>query len=230
MPYCGEMTERLPLFPLNTVLFPGISVPLHVFEDRYRALVHSLLRIDDPAERLFGSVAIREGFEVGERGGQSLHRIGCVLQLTDTESHADGSFDIVAVGRGRLRLESLETSGDFLAGQVDVLGDPVESGPEADTAAAVALAGFEAYREALSEVQGDDVLTGDLPRDPTYLSWSMAATCLLTMRDRQMLLEADTAAERLVMLTEMMRQETRAMTALPSLPATEVSRTGWSPN
>ncbi|KRF17381.1 peptidase S16 [Nocardioides sp. Soil797] len=224
------MTERLPLFPLNTVLFPGISVPLRVFEDRYRALVHALMRIDDPAERLFGSVAIREGFEVGERGGQSLHRIGCVLQLTDIESHSDGTFDIVAVGRGRLRLESLETTGDFLAGQVDLFDEETEPEADPEGVASVARATFETYRTVLSEIRGEDVLTGDLPRDPTYLSWTMAATCLLTMRDRQMLLEADTAPIRLAMLTEMMREEIRAMIILPSLPATEVSRTGWSPN
>ena len=48
------VSDTLPMFPLNTVLFPGVSVPLHVFEDRYRALVHHLLRVEDPTERVFG--------------------------------------------------------------------------------------------------------------------------------------------------------------------------------
>ena len=86
------------MFPLNTVLFPGVTVPLRVFEDRYRALVHRLLRIEDPAERLFGSVAIREGYEVGERGGQSVHRIGCLLQLTEVEPHDD----LLVISRGKI--------------------------------------------------------------------------------------------------------------------------------
>ena len=51
------MSETLPMFPLNTVLFPGVTVPLHVFEERYRALVEHLLGIEDPAERAFGTVA-----------------------------------------------------------------------------------------------------------------------------------------------------------------------------
>ena len=50
------MVDPLPMFPLNTVLFPGVTVPLTVFEDRYRALVHHLLRVEDPAARLFGTV------------------------------------------------------------------------------------------------------------------------------------------------------------------------------
>ena len=222
------MSEQLPMFPLNTVLFPGVTVPLRVFEDRYRALVHRLLRIEDPAERLFGSVAIREGYEVGERGGQSVHRIGCLLQLTEVEPHDDGTFDIVAVGRSRLRLEAMESSGPFLSGTIDVIRereDPVD--PElVQTACDV----FDRYRDALSEIHGEEVLVGTLPQDPTYLSWSLAATCLLTLPDRQSLLEAESASLRLGMLTTMLRDELRAITAIPSLPATELARTGWSPN
>ncbi|HEY9565252.1 MAG TPA: LON peptidase substrate-binding domain-containing protein [Nocardioides sp.] len=222
------MTEKLPLFPLNTVLFPGISVPLRVFEDRYRALVHELLRNPDPAERVFGSCAIREGYEVGERGGQSLHRIGCILQLTEVEEQRDGSFDIVAVGRSRLRLDALETTGEFLAGDVEVLVDDQE---QVDPLiAARARQRFDDYRQVLSGIRGEDVLIGDLPQDPTYLSWTLSATCLLTMGQRQSLLEAEDASLRLVMLSDMLHEEVRAMTALPSLPATEVSRTGWCPN
>lgn len=217
------------MFPLNTVLFPGVSVPLHVFEDRYRALVHELLRIDDPTERLFGSVAIREGYEVGERGGQSLHRVGCVLQLTDVTSHADGTFDIVAVGRGRMRLDAIDTSGPFLTGTIDLIDD--DSDDQVDPAiATMALETFERYRAQLSEVHGEPVLTGDLPKDPTYLSWSLAATALLTLRDRQALLEAEDASLRLTLVAGMLRDELRAMTAIASLPAVEVARTGWSPN
>ena len=185
------------MFPLNTVLFPGVTVPLHVFEDRYRALVHRLLRIEDPAERLFGSVAIREGYEVGERGGQSVHRIGCVLQLTDVEQHDDGTFDIVAVGRSRLRLEGMDASGPFLSGTIDVIDeDDDDIDPELAEAARET---FEDYREALTVIHGREVLEGTLPRDPTYLSWSLAATCLLTHPDRQSLQEAESASNRLGM-------------------------------
>ena len=216
------------MFPLNTVLFPGVTVPLHVFEDRYRALVHRLLRIEDPADRLFGSVAIREGYEVGERGGQSVHRIGCVLQLTDVEQHEDGTFDIVAVGRSRLRLEGMDASGPFLSGTIDVIDeDDDDIDPELAEAARDT---FEDYRETLSVIHGHEVLEGTLPQDPTYLSWSLAATCLLTLPDRQSLLEAESASIRLGMLITFLREELRAIAAIPSLPATELARTGWSPN
>lgn len=54
----------VPVFPLNSVLFPGVVTPLHVFEDRYRALMRDLLAISEPADRVFAVVAIREGYEL----------------------------------------------------------------------------------------------------------------------------------------------------------------------
>jgi hypothetical protein len=79
-------------------------------------------------------------------------------------------------------------------------------------------------------MRGGPVLAGRLPTDPTYLSYSLAATCLLSQNQRQELLEATDTSSRLRMLRASLREEMRAMRALPSLPATEVARTRWSPN
>ena len=221
------MDTTLPMFPLGSVLFPGVVVPLKVFEDRYRALVHHLLREPDPALRLFGSVGIREGYEVGDHGAQSLFRIGCRMQLTDVEAHEDGSFDVVAVGRDRIRLDRLDTSGPFPAGHVETV--PVVEATIDPDVVERALAMFTAYRHAVMPYRGDPH-PADLPRDPTYLSWTLAAVAPLAMHDRQGLLESDDTEERLVLVTDLLRSELRAMNAIPSLPATEVARTRWSPN
>ena len=97
------------MFPLNAVIFPGVSVPLTVFEDRYRALVHHLLRVEDPTQRVFGSVGIREGYEVGDHGAQSLYRVGCRARLTEVEAQPDGTFEVVAVCLDRISLHRLDT-------------------------------------------------------------------------------------------------------------------------
>ncbi len=89
---------------------------------------------------------------------------------------------------------------------------------------------FEKYRDRLSDLRGGPVLTGTMPTDPTYLSYALAATCLLTLPQRQALLEADDAQLRLGMLRRTLHEEMRSMRAIPSLPATEVARTRWSPN
>jgi uncharacterized protein len=225
-----SVREQMPVFPLNTVVFPGVTMPLHVFEDRYRALVHHLLTIEDKPRRLFGIVAIREGYEVGTHGVQSVHRVGCVVQLTSVEAYPDGRFDIEVVGRRRLRLDALDTSGPYLLGDIESVEERDAPTAQVGEEARRTRATFEEYRSRLSELRGADVLEGRLPRDPEYLSFALSATCLLTLAERQALLEAATAVDRLVMLRHSLREEMRAMRAIPSLPATEVARTAWSPN
>ncbi len=215
------------MFPLNAVLFPGVSVPLKVFEDRYRALVHHLLRVPDPTDRVFGSVGIREGYEVGDHGAQSLFRIGCRVKLTEVESHEDGTFDVVAVGLDRIELERLDTTGTFPVGHVRARPEAPSAVP--DQIVERARATFAAYRVALGSIRSDPY-AGDLPSDPSYLSWTLAAVAPLPMHERQALLEAEDTAIRLSMVTDLLRLELRAMNVIPSLPATEVARTRWSPN
>lgn len=221
------MSDALPMFPLNAVLFPGVSVPLTVFEDRYRALVHHLLRVEDPEERVFGSVGIREGYEIGDHGAQSLFRVGCRVQLTEVEANADGTFDIVAVGLERIELERLETGGPFPVGHV--VDRPEPPGYVPDHVLDRARATFTAYRAALAAIRTDPY-AGSLPKDPTYLSWTLAAVAPLPLQERQALLEAEDAATRLILVTDLLRAELRAINVIPSLPATEVARTRWSPN
>jgi Lon protease-like protein len=221
------MAAALPMFPLNAVVFPGVSVPLHVFEDRYRALVHHLRRIEDPAQRLFGTMAIREGYEVGTHRSQSLYRIGCRVRLTEVEEHGDGTFDVVAVGLDRIELERLDTTGDFPLGWV--IDRPEPAVPVDEDLLTQARSVFTAYRAAVAALSSDPY-EGTLPRDPEYLSWTLAACAPLPLPERQELLEADDAGERLALVTSLLRRELRAMNVIPSLPATQVARTRFSPN
>jgi uncharacterized protein len=220
------VATTLPMFPLNAVLFPGVSVPLTVFEDRYRALVHHLLRAE-PDERYFGSVGIREGYEVGEHGAQSLFRIGCRVKMTDVEARPDGTFSLVAVGMDRISLEHLDVTGPYPVGQV--VERPESRGQVDPDVVELARATFLAYRTLLAEFR-DDPFPHPLPRDPAYLSWTLAAVAPLPLHERQALLEAEDAGVRLHMVTDLLRTELRAMNVIPSLPATEVARTRWSPN
>jgi Lon protease-like protein len=219
--------DPLPMFPLNSVMFPGVSIPLRVFEDRYRALVHHLLRVPDPTDRVFGTVAIREGYEVGDHGAQSLYKVGCRVRMTDVEPRPDGTFDLVAVGLDRIELERLDTTGSFPLGHVSAR--PEHGATVAAEVVEQARAVFTAYRVALTAIRSDPY-PAPLPQDPTYLSWTLAAVAPLPMPDRQSLLEAEDAGLRLQLVTDLLRTELRAMNVIPSLPATEVARTRWSPN
>src|ERR1700750_422860 len=113
------MGEMLPLFPLGAVLYPGMLLPLHIFEERYRQLVGDLL--DGPEPRRFGVIAIRKGRETGIYGVRSLYEIGCTATVRRVERHEDGRFDIVTVGTQRFRLVGLDQTRPYLQGQAEDL-------------------------------------------------------------------------------------------------------------
>ncbi|MBA2559001.1 MAG: LON peptidase substrate-binding domain-containing protein [Propionibacteriales bacterium] len=226
------MSDALPLFPLNTVLFPGIVMPLYIFEDRYRALVRDLRALPPDSDREFGVVAIKVGYDVGERGVHTIQRTGCAALVTEITPHPDGSYQIVVVGRRRFRVESLDPTRDYLRAAVEWLPDSPggDSPHDAAKAAATAHDVFTLYRNTIERLRGDDVLTGETPRDPVDLSYTLSAALVLPLAERQSLLEAHDVVTRLRLGTAMMRAELRAITAIPSLPATSMARTQWSAN
>ena len=117
------MSETLPLFPLGTVLFPGLVLPLHIFEDRYKQLVRDLLDGQEP--RRFGVIAIRVGRETGIGGVSALHEVGCTATVREVAEADDGQYDIVTVGTDRFRLRSLEDSRPYLTGEIELLDEPL---------------------------------------------------------------------------------------------------------
>ena len=96
----------LPLFPLGTVLMPGGRLPLQIFEPRYVRLLRDLLDGQDERSPVFGVVAIREGYEVGDDGVRALHPIGCGALLTQAAALEGERFLVVSVGTDRFRLDA----------------------------------------------------------------------------------------------------------------------------
>jgi Lon protease-like protein len=224
--------EPLPLFPLNTVLFPGIVMPLHIFEDRYRMLVRDLIALPPDVSREFGVVAIKVGYEVGARGVHTIQRTGCAALVTEVTANPDGSFEIMVIGRRRFHVESLDPSQEYLRADVEWLADSSggDTPGDAQRAAERARELFEVYRDTVAELRGEDILEGEAPTNPVDLSYTLAAALVLNLAERQALLEAPDVVSRLRLGTSMMRAELQAMTAIPSLPATTMARTQWSPN
>jgi hypothetical protein len=97
--------DLIPLFPLGTPLFPGIVLPLQVFEPRYRALVRDLLALPEGVQRRFGVVAIRQGWEVERVSpAEALFDVGCTAEVQAVRPQPDGTFGVVTVGGDRFRL------------------------------------------------------------------------------------------------------------------------------
>ena len=103
---------RLPLFPLHTVLAPGVVLPLHVFEERYRLLVRHCLDTATP----FGIVLIREGPEVlpasGEPAEVSIASVGTFAEIREASRYSDGRWDLQVVGTGRFDVRSVDTDAE----------------------------------------------------------------------------------------------------------------------
>jgi Lon protease-like protein len=142
---------ELPLFPLNTVLCPGIALPLHVFEDRYRALVRHCLETTSP----FGIVLIREGREVGA-GAISFSGIGTIAEIRDAGRRDDGRFDLLVVGTRRFGIRRvLDGRGPYLVADVAILDERVGDPAIAQQLATSATRRFVTYLELLQPRSGE---------------------------------------------------------------------------
>nr|WP_237542461.1 LON peptidase substrate-binding domain-containing protein [Streptomyces sp. SID4919] len=241
----------MPLFPLNSVLFPGLVLPLNIFEERYRALMRDLLKIPEGEPRRFAVVAIRDGHEVApsaqglpdqtavpERGPtagfgddplKAFHSVGCIADAATVRERADGGFEALATGTTRVRLLSVDASGPFLTAELEELEE--EPGDEAGALAEGVLRAFRAYQKRLAGARERSLSTGtDLPDEPSVVSYLVAAAAVLDTPTKQRLLQAPDTASRLRDELRLLRGESAIIRNLPSLPAVDLTRSPTSLN
>jgi Lon protease-like protein len=222
------MGELLPLFPLGAVLYPGMLLPLHIFEERYRQLVRDLLERPEP--RRFGVIAIRKGRETGIDGVQSLYDVGCTATLRRVERLEDGRFDLVTLGTERFRLLALDQALPYLRGEVELLAaDAVDEAGAAPLVRAVRAA-FREYLNALSGRGGATVRVEDLPGEPMLVSFVVAAAMVIDLPERQALLAESDTIRRLAAERALLSRETAVLRATTSRPAPDLRYTPYSPN
>jgi Lon protease-like protein len=236
------MSEMLPLFPLSAVLFPGMRLPLHIFEERYRVLATDLLATPEP--RRFGVIAIRNGREVGANGATALHEVGCVAAVRQVVPHPDGRFDLATVGTDRFRLIGLDRSRPYLMGEIEPLfdehgSDEQPGSDEAHLDATTAVkppvvaevqAGFRGYLNALADRGGGVISIADLPDEPLLLSYVVGAAMIIDLPERQSLLAAPDALSRLRLERSLLIRETAMFRATTSRPAPDYAYEQFSQN
>lgn len=202
---------NFPLIPLNAVLFPGASLPLHIFEKRYRVLVNTCLDRDTP----FGVVMIREGREVG--GPAIPCSVGTTARIVEMVPLVDGRMNITVVGIRRMRLLDFGDGHTHPVGLVEYLDDPSEESHLALTAMEVARDRFTTYLD-LSRGSGRPPVptAAALPKDPVRLSYMIARSLSTDLKVKQQLLECATAAERLAREIELLEGAERTLRQPPS--------------
>src|SRR4051794_39506153 len=147
----ADRRMELPLFPLNTVLCPGIALPLHIFEERYRSMIRHCLETTSP----FGVVLIREGREVGT-GSISFAGIGTIAEIRDAGTYDDGRYDLLVVGTKRFEIRRvLSGKRPSRVAGVAVLDEPIGDDDVAHPLARTAPRRFVSYLELLQPRSGE---------------------------------------------------------------------------
>ena len=183
-------TRRLPLFPLNTVLFPGVSLPLQIFEERYKLMLRECMESD----KRFGVSLIREGDEVG--GPAVPHVVGTVAHLVQVSPIEGDRFFVAAVGGRRFRVSEITQWTPFVAAEVELL----DEGSDEDVPEALieeTVSAFSEYSRISMGMAGGWARQARVPKSPLALSYHIACNLQVDLAGKQSLLEQASAASRL---------------------------------
>jgi Lon protease-like protein len=170
----------IPLFPLDVVLFPGMPLPLHIFEPRYKEMISDCIAQQHP----FGVVRAIE---------ESLAEVGCTAEIvTVVKEYPDGRLDLVTEGRERFELLRVSQRRSYLQGEILVIEDEPGAPPQEDTSRAIQL-----HSELLAIAGATQDISG---ADPSSLSFYLAGSLALDLDFKQKLLSLRSEAERLSLL------------------------------
>jgi Lon protease-like protein len=200
-----DVRRELPLFPLEqVVLFPGMSLPLRIFEERYKVMIGACHVTD----QLFGVLLIKSGSEVGDPAEPE--RVGCTARMLRIDRLPDGRMHILGIGEQRFQLTgpARVMPEGYLVGDVEFMSDSPEQ-PVAQDLIERVTHEFTRYQQATLALMGrrDAMAAPELPADPVRLSYRVAATLLVEPRERQRLLEMDDAASRLQQELVLLKRE-----------------------
>lgn len=202
----------LPLFPLNTVLFPGMPLPLHIFEERYKLMIQTCL----DTGQVFGVVFIRKGREALGPLAEP-YPIGCTARITQVDQLPDGRMNILAIGHERFRTLSLDDqSMPYLIGTVKsfpLMDTGLESSIDVSNQLMPRL---KRYLHALSKVSESEIDLEQLPDDPQTLAYLAAIALQVPQKEKQRLLSIAGSDELLAELNVVYSKEVSLMEVITS--------------
>ncbi|HSE19576.1 MAG TPA: LON peptidase substrate-binding domain-containing protein [Pyrinomonadaceae bacterium] len=192
--------QELPLFPLPVVLFPGVPLPLHIFEPRYRQMLIDIR----PAQNVFGLSYFDPTTSEHEVPPQG--HVGCVAEVTETQTFPDGRSNILTIGVIRYRLESYVERGDpYLVAQVSYFEDDDEDEELLVAPAREVAEMFTRIAQAVRTINDERATLPDISNtEPQRLSFLVAAAMEIDAEVKQELLELRSTSERLERLRAML--------------------------
>jgi len=242
---------RLPYVPLHVVLFPHLPLPLHIFEERYRAMTKDIVATGSPYAGRFVVSMITDGAETGddpERAPRA-HALGTIAEVRSADQLADGRWVLLAVGTARVRLGTIDRSGPYALVEVDPLAEDEGPSEEAARLLAVVRGALDAYLEtvkrfvvATASMGGEQQETAgvtatldrvlkpiSLPDDPVAASYAVAGVLQVELTRKQQLLEAPDAVTRLRAELDLLRRETELL-AHRAMPPVSTGDLRYHPN
>jgi ATP-dependent Lon protease len=183
-------TERIPLFPLTVVLFPGMTLPLHIFEQRYKRMMKAV--IDD--EVPFGVILSRDN---------GIATVGCTALVSRVaRTYPDGRMDIITLGESAYRVRAVHKDKDYLEATVDMMAEDLQPGPAATAEELITL--FTDCHLLLHGSPPGDIDIND--QTDGLLAYRIASELPLELETLQELLEMRVEAERRLRLISRLNQ------------------------
>ncbi|HNB50309.1 MAG TPA: LON peptidase substrate-binding domain-containing protein [Anaerolineales bacterium] len=193
----------LPLFPLNTVLFPGLPLRLNIFEPRYKQMLKRCLETGEK----FGVVLIKRGREaLGPLAEPFL--IGCTAQLMQVDPTSDERYNITAIGRERFRILSLDrTTFPYLTGTVEIFPFSGQDATMLQIASQPLRHWVKQYFEALAQATNSQMDSQYIPSDPVGLAFLATYLLQIPPEEKQEILEVEDLDQLLHTVVELYRRE-----------------------
>jgi len=201
--------ENLPLLPLRMVLFPGMMLPLHIFEERYRQMIQDCL-VEAPR---FGVAQITEGNEVG--GPAKVREVGAVARIINVGKYSGGEMDIMCVGLQRFRILGFNTDKPYLRASVETFADAPQSQTDLDHRVRAVRALLRTYLDRRGAT-GESI--PELPEEAEALSY-VPGVLDLPLDQKQRFIETDSTSARLDQIARLLQHELGLMDQLgPTRP------------
>ena len=209
---------KLPLFPLNTVLFPGTPISLHIFEERYKLMIGRCIEANQP----FGVVLLKSGAEVQGFGTKAQSfMIGCTALVTQAHPAGRGRMNIVAIGQDRFRILALEYDQPYLVGAVEPYPFTLDNAEAIQCSGNLLLPWIERYLETLEQTEKAQFDVKQLPKDSLRLAYLGATILKLTPIEKQDLLSVPGALDFMSQVRGLYRKEVTLLKALTLQPQNE---------
>lgn len=215
------MTESLPILPLQTVIFPGMRLPISIFEERYRRMLDAI-----PDNPTFGIILLRSGRDTDPVASQATFTIGTSVRVTSRRARPGGIISLIVEGTERFVIHDAQEIHGYRRASIALLGDEEAATSQLHMVLDETVRTYLRFVEAVTTVTARPIPDVRITDDPITAAWDIASRLPMTNGERQVLLESTNPSQRLVSVQRIVRREVRLIEELGliGIPLDQVGR------